>query len=376
MLPFARMVKYGNKRPSNNIKKISCTTTNSVLVLTESGDLYGFGFNSGGELGTGATTSVTSVIQIDTGVDDVWGGSLCAMYRKGDEFFGSGNGSYYGSSAVNSTTFVNVTHIFQDIDILNIKKIKMTTGLFILMQNGNLYGCGVNTNCQFGTGETVNFRYPIATLTQTDVVDFDILGNASIILKTDGYMYSAGDNGRGQLGSATATTVLVYTQISKFPNVTNLNLFGCTQSCSLFKDSDGKTWLSGNSYGIDYPVVATTLFSKEAPVPEGTFRFIHTRSGANSPVICTPTGYYVAGTNPYGAYGIGTNVTLTAYTRMDSMDNYISNYNDVPVFDGCFYGTYFAVGERLFGAGNGNLGNVPGYTGTQRNYVEINYKNI
>lgn len=374
MIPFARIIKYGNNIPTDNIKKIVCSTTNSVFVLTESGELYGFGNNTNGELGTGNKDRILNVIHIDSGVGDVWAGAGFSIYKKGLEFFSAGYGSFYGSSAVESLTFINITFLFSSLNILNIQKIELTTALFILMQNGDLYGSGVNTGGQFGTGALASARYATPTLTQSGVMDFNIIGNGSIILKSDGFMYSAGANGNGQLGSTTVTTVLTYTQISKFPNVTNFGSFGSTSITTLFKDSDGKTWISGNSYGVDNPAVATTLFSKEAILPEGVFRFISTRASANTPIICTTSGYYFAGTNPYGAYGNGQNVTATVFTRMDSMDNYISDYSKVPIMDGCFYGTYFAVGDRLYGAGNGNTGNVPGYTGTQRNYVEIKLK--
>ena len=68
MLPFSIMNPYGNIIPQNDIIDIQVTGGNTTTVLLSTGDLYGFGYNTYGELGQGNTTTVSTMTLLDTGV--------------------------------------------------------------------------------------------------------------------------------------------------------------------------------------------------------------------------------------------------------------------------------------------------------------------
>lgn len=132
------------------------------------------------------------------------------------------------------------------------------TFAYALLENGNLYTWGNNTNGQCGLGHTNPVAMP--TLAATDVVDaydhpsnsgYDIDKNRLFIKKTDGYVYGTGDNSYGALGLGDTNNRNTFTQITSLgTDVVNLWNMGADLGCAIAQKSDYTIWAAGhNGYG-------------------------------------------------------------------------------------------------------------------------------
>lgn len=114
MLPFVRMMEYGNVKPIPvGIKKIN-TCNNALHVLYEDGTLYGVGDNSQGQLGLGNVASVSTLTLIDTGVTDLHISSHRSpvlLYSKENLLFITGNAGGWMGTATTYKTPVQITDL-------------------------------------------------------------------------------------------------------------------------------------------------------------------------------------------------------------------------------------------------------------------------
>jgi alpha-tubulin suppressor-like RCC1 family protein len=129
-----------------------------------------------------------------------------------------------------------------------------------LCANGNLYTWGYNGYGQLGLGDTSDRVRP--TLSATGVTDFFyhetqgggyyMYDSKSIIKKSDGYLYSCGYNGYGQLGiGGTAGTNSTWTQMTAAgTNPLFVGNFGNSYGMTVVQKSDKTIWMCGyNGYG-------------------------------------------------------------------------------------------------------------------------------
>jgi alpha-tubulin suppressor-like RCC1 family protein len=72
----------------------------------------------------------------------------------------------------------------------------------VLMTDGTVYGCGLNTSGQLGIGNTTNQRslVPMTNTTGKEVKSVSCGGAYTIVVMTDGTVYGCGSNDYGQLG--------------------------------------------------------------------------------------------------------------------------------------------------------------------------------
>ncbi|MCL6283083.1 Ig-like domain-containing protein [Ruegeria sp. 2012CJ41-6] len=130
-----------------------------TTVLTEDGDVYAFGFNNRGPLGTGDEETRTTAVKIDA-LDDVEIASI-----------ENGNGVSYAIS-----------------------------------DTGQLYGWGNNSNGQLGLGDQQERLTPqlIEALANETVVTVSSGNSHTLALTADGQVWAFGSNTDGQLGSPDA----------------------------------------------------------------------------------------------------------------------------------------------------------------------------
>jgi alpha-tubulin suppressor-like RCC1 family protein len=135
----------------------------------------------------------------------------------------------------------------------------IATGMYhsVFLGDGSVYAVGYNTYGQVGDGTTTTRYYPVK-LSTTNIVGKIIKAvgagwSHSMLLSTDGKVYTFGDNSSGQLGDGTTTTRTV--PISIIDN--NLVLSGKTVNAiaaggyhSVLLTTIGKVYtFGGNSYG-------------------------------------------------------------------------------------------------------------------------------
>lgn len=111
MLPFVRMLEYGNTIPVLDVKKIEPYHNTGFIALDKNGKLYAKGSQQYGQFGTGNTTPLTKPTLIATDVSNFWAGIMTVIIQKNDgTFWVSGaNVSYYGLSVTSTNVFIECT---------------------------------------------------------------------------------------------------------------------------------------------------------------------------------------------------------------------------------------------------------------------------
>jgi len=186
---------------------------NHVMALRDTGELYGWGGNANGRLGTGNTTNQSLPVQVSTtGVSgDSWtkikaGRSSTVGIRDDGSMWswGAGTSGQLGNgTATQRTTPTKVS----DADISGNTWIYVDIGshhTLAVRDNGKLYVWGAGNNGRLGLGDNSEQLLPI----QLD--DTNISGDSwvsasagdghSLAIRDDGSMWAWGNNSAGRLG--------------------------------------------------------------------------------------------------------------------------------------------------------------------------------
>lgn len=192
--PFFDYVKYQSVpvKVLSNVKTVS-VGRNHTFAIRDDGDLYGWGSNMFGQLGTGNKTDQPVPVKIMSGVKAV-------------------------SAGENHSA--------------------------ILKKDGTLWMCGANTSGQLGNNTTIDASAPVKVMDDVAAVAAGYMFTAAI--KTDGTLWTWGDNDFGQLGNGTATNSHMPVKIME--NVVAIS--AGSDLCTAAIKTDGTLWMWGNNrYG-------------------------------------------------------------------------------------------------------------------------------
>jgi hypothetical protein len=70
-----------------------------------------------------------------------------------------------------------------------------------LKNDGTVWVCGINSYGQTGTGDYIDYNYPVQLTSLSNVVAIAAGYNESVFLKSDGSVWACGFNNSGQLGT-------------------------------------------------------------------------------------------------------------------------------------------------------------------------------
>ncbi len=207
MLPFARMLAYGNKIEVNKIKKsVNCVYLE--MILTENGTLYAHGEDSSYSAGQSTPFSAYGELKtISENVQDVWLGSYSVIIKDG-KIYGSGPTMSFTKSNAIQQGYTDWSGFFAGIDVTQIKKMLCGYTTFVLMNDGTLYGRGLNRNGCLGLGHK-NFVSQWTKLdTEVDSIYGHYIGDSIFKVKSNGTVWGAGANNSYQIKATTgdATT--------------------------------------------------------------------------------------------------------------------------------------------------------------------------
>jgi len=195
-----------------------------VLAYTESGELYSWGHNGYCQLGNGSTNQGLTpaiiqnsllgrkVVQVACGSHH----SLC-LTADGDIFsWGQNNCGQIGSgTTTNQSTPRKVSASFGGRKVIGIT-CGQTSSMAVL-ENGEVYGWGYNGNGQLGLGNNINQLNPQrVTALQGVVVTSVVCGYAHTLAVTDeGGLYAWGANSYGQLGTGNKANSCTPTKVGE-----------------------------------------------------------------------------------------------------------------------------------------------------------------
>ncbi|EPE1232408.1 hypothetical protein ACSGOQ_005679 [Escherichia coli] len=253
MLPFARMVKYGNIAPVRpEIKKLDGSQSH-VGLLYSTGNMYMRGSGSNYQLGTGDASDVLDGwVHVPYEVDDFWACVFGTLIKTKDNKLycaGLSMGGYFGASG-SYVNWTEVTSLFVGINVSQIKNIEFTSAntsgsTLILMLDGSLYGFGMNSRSELGvTNKVVS---PILIDTGVSSIGAHKLGGSSFHYIKDGKYYRCGTSVGRNIGISSLTT---FTELSIPDNVISMQILYDNVQLLCLGSSGYSIYMAGsNNYG-------------------------------------------------------------------------------------------------------------------------------
>jgi hypothetical protein len=230
-------------------------------VLLQNGDVWAFGYNQYGELGTtnsstlvstgndklasvisnmvftnvSTTPSAATVTQFATGMDhSLFLNTSSMVYATGLNNFGQlGLGNTLNSSTLNVIPNVsNVTFVETGYDFSSV------------VSAGRVYSFGNNTYGQLGLGTNTSTPNPTLVPNMSSVSS-SACGNYHMLFLSKNQVYSCGLNTFGQLGLGTTTNQSSPTLVTRLLNIVSVSAGG-NNSAAI--DAVGNLWLWGQDY--------------------------------------------------------------------------------------------------------------------------------
>jgi alpha-tubulin suppressor-like RCC1 family protein len=240
---------------SNNWKLVSAGT-HHILAINSAGQLFAWGSNSSGQIGNGTSGGfVGTPVQIasTTPWTSVSAGNLFSLGVKANGTlwaWGINGAGQIGQGNLN--TFITPTQVGSDN-----KWVFVNAGFAsaaAVKADGTLWMWGENNFGQLGKGNNSSGSQNYSPV-QVSGGDWLCIGHASgsthvVALKSNGTLWSWGNNGSGALGNGTNTTITANYSPSQIGNEQTWVLCAAGQSHSAALKVDGSPWTWGdNSFG-------------------------------------------------------------------------------------------------------------------------------
>lgn len=307
MLPFVRMLEYGNVNPGlPEIKKMQ-GFGNGIYVLYENGELYGTGASAHGLLMTTSTTQLKKWKLLSTEVDYFWVCDYGAVFKMKD-----GKWMYLGNERILGTGTLSTKYIaFHDIssslsfltyDVSNpgATKIGMNFDGMFYLHGTDLYGRGANSYYSLGLGNTS--ARPAFTPIALDVLDYSVqdLSVGCMYVNTSKAYYYAGNDGSAWLKNNT---------FKLFMNSAydHIGFNGVSDGWQVY--STGEAWAYGantyKSFGVSggsSPLLNPTLLTNSSVILSKNPK-VSISAGEFTSWLLLDDGLYACGNAVFGAGG-------------------------------------------------------------------------
>ena len=259
------------------------------LALKSDGTVWAWGYNSNGQLGDGTTTNRNTPVQV-SGLSDVVaiaGGGYHSLALKSDGTvwaWGSNNHGQVGDGGTSGSGVYRTTPV----QVFNLSKVTVIAGgeyhSLAMKSDGTVWFWGED----YGpTGTTyVSTSTPVQVSSPTNVTAIAGGKAHSLALKSDGTVLAWGSNKFGKLGNGTYTDADRDTpvQVSSLSNVIAIAA-GFNHSLSL--KSDGSVWSWGNNeYG---ELGDGTNTDKNTPVQVSNINLVVTGTTPTPTPVTTPS---------------------------------------------------------------------------------------
>ncbi len=260
---------------ATNWQNIKAARGYAAYYSSRGGALWAWGSNQpNGQLGNG--TIINSNVPIQIGTATNWlaiypGNQYTLGIRTNGTLWvwGSNPGGVYGNGTTDSTVAGrSPMQIGTDTDW------KMVSGgyasVHAIKNNGTLWAWGSNLFGTFGNGNnTVSSLTPVQIGTDTNWSDISDGYNHTVALKTNGTLWTWGNNNNGQLGNGTLVNNFTPTQVGTSTNWQNITT-DSSSSNTFAKKTDGTIWGTGKNNSGQLGIgttVQSTVFVKVTGCP-------------------------------------------------------------------------------------------------------------
>ena len=342
------------------------------------GTLWIWGQNDDGQLGTNDTLSRSSPVQV--GVDNVW--AQISGSNTGNGFFaaikidgtlwmwGNNNGGRIGQNDTvyrSSPTQVGRHSTWASVVAGN-------GHTFALKTDGTLWAWGLSSYGRLGLNTTANVSSPAQVGTLTNWAHIVPGFQHALAIKTDGTLWVWGRNDSGQLGLNDTTHRSSPTQVGSLTTWSTLPLSGVGQHSVVLK-TDGTLWTWGNNVNGRLGSNSTTYRSSPAQVGTLTNWALLAGGSYHMLAIKTDGTLWTWGLNSSGELGLNTIADVSSPAQVGALTNWSS-------ISGCGAsplalktdGTLWAWGLNSYGQlGQGNVVNrsSPVQVGTLKTWGSV-----
>tara|TARA_R110000868_G_scaffold70479_1_gene207005 strand:- start:92 stop:1219 length:1128 start_codon:yes stop_codon:yes gene_type:complete len=226
---------------------ISCGSSSSLATKTD-GTLWSWGQNNNGQLGLGNITYYSSPKQVGglTTWSTVASSDLYTLAIKTDGTLWSWGANASGQLGLGNITYfsspkqVGLLTNWSGIAIDNLFGTSLAT-----KTDGTLWSWGYNTFGGLGQGNTTVLSSPKQVGALTTWSKITVCNNCVLATKTDGTLWAWGGNGQGQLGLNNTTMYSSPKQVGALTTWSNINMIGNVASMAI--KTNGTLWSWGDN---------------------------------------------------------------------------------------------------------------------------------
>ena len=352
MLPFVRMLEYGNIIPTErNIKKVQYGQTHYVILDTL-GDLWGSGTNTYYQLGISdkVTEYNGTSIKIQSNVTDVWASNNSTLIKKYDGSFW-----YCGLGGINNTQmpWTKLNAEFGSVLPSDIKNVFAHFQMYHFgTTDGSLYAIGANGNVNSGVagGSGLSVLTLVPGVQNVKEMVYTTAAGTVMALTDTNAMYVWGRNANGELGLgnniAVPTPILSKTDVQMIGAGYSSTV--CCQSNVLRSAGNQISGQLGDGVISESHVNKMSYTSLSYSGSTSKFITVQRGQGTFNMAFISPSGMYStgAGTFQFGSGTIG-NIGVFTKSPLDIDYNSVigSSSNNVA---SCIY-----TKDALYQSGNG-----------------------
>ena len=304
-----------------DVKQIACGF-NFTAILKNDGSVWTCGYNGYGQLGLGNTTNQSTFTKVTTNINNdvtqIYAGGYHLFALKNDGTVWCCGKNDYGQLGLGNTTskstFTKVTTNTED-------TVKISCGYehtYILKNNGMIFSCGKNSNGQLGLS-TTNDMTTFNQVQNMDNVRNIISGGYHVfVVKKDGTLWACGYNGSGQLGLNDTESRATFVQVNV--NVDDIQHVICGFNHSLIIRNDGILYAAGENGNGELGMNNTTDMRTFTNVPNLSSGIIAAYTGEFFTMIIDNEGIvYATGKNDSGQLGLSDSTTRKSFTVINQL---------------------------------------------------------
>ncbi|EON7636985.1 hypothetical protein ABV23_RS00640 [Escherichia coli] len=323
MLPFVRMLEYGNIAPEPKPlfkNRLQCSA-DAKFYLHTNGNLYWFGSSSYGQGGNGSLNSSTAWTLVNTNVVRYWGGvqGTIAIKKDGTIWY-TGTSSVIPVIASNTNgVWVDVTSHFADFGVSadDIDSIVISACMRVFLKNGKWFFCGAGSGGVFGNGSSASVsQFTYSTIENVRSAGCAIRSTALVL--NDGTYWYAGNT---FISGTSAQNVLRFTQETSIS--TAIKAVNTIETSYIFL-SDGTVKVASSNERGQAGTGNTTPAPMSTLIPNLAFQGeiesvgdLGTNLTGPSCIIKNDNKLFLCGLNSNGQCGVGsTSTNITTFTEM------------------------------------------------------------
>ena len=300
------------------------TGYNSIIAIKTDGTMWTWGNSNYGQLGLGDTNNRSSPTQI--GALTTWlyaaaGYSHCAAIKTDGTLWTWGRNQAGALGLGNTTNYSSPKQMGALTTWLKVAANGYTGYTLAIKTDGTLWAWGGNNFGQQGLGNTTPTQSPnqVGALTNWSNVVAS-MGNFVIANKTDGTLWSWGNNSNsGPLGLGNTT---YYSSPKQIGALTTWLKLSCGYKHAAVIKTDGTMWSWGNNVSGQLGLNNTTLYSSPKQVGSLT-TWLNIGSGANGCISSKTDGtLWTWGSNGSGQLGIGNTTNYSSPKQVGSSTNW------------------------------------------------------